>query len=165
MKALKWPFKAQQTRKISAELRGFSQTFHFALTVDGCQLLLKSSDEVAHILENSLHSAAIAEQSSKNISLILETLSSLPQTALAIEQAVQKLDEKASDEDDGKFLDWVRSSYMIDIGTKHQAIKKSRSPNTGQWIFEDPSYKQWETGSLPVLWAQGKPGAGKSVLM
>lgn len=165
MKALKWPFKAQETRKISAELRGFSQTFHFALTVDGCQLLLKTSDEVTHTLKSSLHSTAITEQNSKNIILVLETLSSLPQTTRAIEQAVQKLEEKAKIEDDKTILDWLGGPYLSNMHNKHQTIKKSRSPNTGQWIFRDLSYKRWKSGALPVLWGQGKPGAGKSVLM
>lgn len=33
MRALKWPFQAKDVRNISAELRGYTQTFHYAMTL------------------------------------------------------------------------------------------------------------------------------------
>lgn len=41
VRALRWPFKAEETNKISTEIRSYTQTFQFALTLDGCELLLQ----------------------------------------------------------------------------------------------------------------------------
>ncbi|KAF7352200.1 ANK-REP-REGION domain-containing protein [Mycena venus] len=35
---------------------------------------------------------------------------------------------------------------------------------TGEWFLEDPFLKDWESGSGEILWCQGMPGAGKTVL-
>lgn len=91
MKALKWPFNEIEIRNISAELRGYTQTFHNALTLDGCQLLLRTSSEVIQTLQTSLHSATITEQNAKNINLVLSIVTPLSETTLAIERGVQKL--------------------------------------------------------------------------
>lgn len=153
--ALKWPWKTREMQNISAELRGYTQTFHYALTLDGCELLLKSSSEVTQTLQISLHSATITDQNAINIGLILSTVTPLSEATLAIERGVQKLADE-------NFLKWLGAT---DPSARHQMIKKKRSPNTGQWIFHHTRYERWEAGALPILWAQGIPGAGKSVLM
>ncbi|KAJ7150077.1 ankyrin repeat-containing domain protein [Mycena crocata] len=35
---------------------------------------------------------------------------------------------------------------------------------TGDWLFEDPQFKTWESSSGKTLWCRGMPGAGKTVL-
>ncbi|KAJ7734706.1 ankyrin repeat-containing domain protein [Mycena olivaceomarginata] len=35
---------------------------------------------------------------------------------------------------------------------------------TCEWFLEDPSLKDWESGSGEILWCHGMPGAGKTVL-
>lgn len=155
LKALKWPFKTRETRDISAELHGYTQTFQFALTLDGCEILLKTSGDVSTILQNSLRSATITEESAENIGLILTIVTPLPEVTLAIQEDVKILIDE-------NMLKWLGAT---DTSAKHQTVKRRRSPNTGQWIFQDKCYKQWENDVSPVLWAQGKPGAGKSTLM
>jgi hypothetical protein len=155
IRALKWPFNAKEMQKISAELRGYIQTFHYALTFDGCELLLKTSSEVTQTLQTSLRSATVTEHNAKDISLILSIVTSSCQATPAIQRGVKYLVDE-------KFLRWLGAT---DTSVRHQMIKKKRSPNTGHWIFQNNSYKQWEAGALPILWAQGLPGAGKSVLM
>ncbi len=155
IRGLKWPFNAKEMQDISTELRGYIHTFHYALTLDGCELLLNTSSEVTQTLQTSLHSATITEQIAKDISLILSIVTPPCHATLAIERGVRYLVDE-------KFLIWLGAT---DTSVRHQMIKKKRSPSTGQWIFQDNSYKQWEAGALPILWAQGLPGAGKSVLM
>ena len=41
VRALRWPFKGEEANKISSEIRSYTQTFQFALTLDGCELLLQ----------------------------------------------------------------------------------------------------------------------------
>lgn len=37
-------------------------------------------------------------------------------------------------------------------------------PKTNNWIWTHPSYLRWSTSSAGILWIEGKPGSGKSVL-
>lgn len=154
-RALRWPFKAQETRDIAAELHGYIRTFNFALSLDGCKLLLQTSGDVCKILQESLRSTSISEENAKEIRQILSLVTSFSSPTLDIQQGVHKLVDE-------KFFEWLGAR---DMSGKHQIIRKKRSPDTGEWIFLDSQYKQWEDGLVPVLWAQGKPGAGKSVLM
>ncbi len=95
IRAFKWPFKAKETQNISAKLRGYTRVFHHAMTIHGCELLLKTSSEVNQTLRNSLYSATIAEQNAKNIRLILSIVIALSETTLAIERGVQKLGDES----------------------------------------------------------------------
>ena len=162
LRALKWPFKLEETQRISTELRGYTQTFQFALTLDGCQLLLQTSDEVSHHLEElSLLSAKTKEQI-EDIASVLEVISSLPQTTHTIREGVEKLEARARAEEEEQALNWLGPNLA---SAKHRLLRNNRLANTGEWIFSVDAYKQWDNGVSPILWGQGKPGVGKSVLM
>ena len=162
LKALRWPFKAEETQIISTELRGYIQTFHFALTIDGSQLLLRTSEEVTHQLQELSLSTATSTQQTKDIVSVLKAISSLPQTAYAIQKGVEQLEANAKVQEGGQTLDWLASDSA---SAKHQIVRKNRLANTGEWFFSLASYTQWQNGVAPILWGQGRPGVGKSVLM
>jgi ankyrin repeat protein len=42
--------------------------------------------------------------------------------------------------------------------------KGTRVSGTCEWISEDPSYRQWLEGTIPLLWICGGPGKGKTML-
>ena len=47
--------------------------------------------------------------------------------------------------------------------------RKKRSPDTGLWLFDESSFRQWiqssdDSRDLHMLWIHGAPGAGKTVL-
>ncbi|KAJ7706636.1 hypothetical protein B0H14DRAFT_3026059, partial [Mycena olivaceomarginata] len=44
-------------------------------------------------------------------------------------------------------------------------ISQSQQKGTGKWLFTDPHFQQWESGSGKTLWCHGIPGAGKTVLV
>ena len=161
LRALKWPFMLEETQRISTELRGYTQTFQFALTLDGCQLLLQTSDEVSHHPEDlSLLGTKIKEQI-EDIASVMEVISSLPQITDTIGEGVEKLEARAKAKEE-QALNWLGSNLT---SVKHQLLRKSRLANTREWIFSVNAHKQWNNGVSPILWGQGKPGVGKSVLM
>ena len=162
VRALTWPFKASETTKLLAEIRGFIQTFHLSLSIDGCQLLLKTSNEVSSILRKTLHMESVAKQNNQELALVIDFVSALPQTTLAINRGVQQLEARAKADDDERALEWLTGS---NTAAKHQAVTRNRLANAGQWIFDDLSYKKWQNNIQPVLLCHGKPGAGKSILM
>ncbi|KAF5702758.1 RGT2-Sensor of high external glucose concentration [Fusarium mundagurra] len=69
---------------------------------------------------------------------------------------------------DKKMLsDLVRSLRFDRMDTRRECISMP-SINTGQWLFEDPTFRTWKTSkhfSERLLFIKGKPGAGKSTLM
>ena len=55
LNALEWPFIGEAHRLAVASIRRWMQTFHFALTIDGCELLSKTASEVSLILISQSH--------------------------------------------------------------------------------------------------------------
>ena len=162
LRALQWLFKSQETRRISFELQGYTQTFQFALTIEGCQLMLRTADEVSSVLRKCDDMSKLTAQTAADISLMLQAVASLPQSTLAIKHEVRKLDVRAQDDEARKALDWLAGT---DASSKHQAVRKPRLANTGQWFIGGESFKEWQKCSKPILWCQGKAGVGKSILM
>ena len=162
LKTIRWPLKSEETQKLSMELRGYIQTFHFALSLDGCQLLLQSSEEVTARLEQLSLSTSTSEQQSKDITSVLQAVSSLPQTANAIRKGVKQLEDNAKVQEGEKALSWLASDQA---SIRHQTLRKNRLAKTGEWFFNMNHYKQWQKGDAPVFWVMGRPGVGKSVLL
>ncbi|KAJ7474244.1 hypothetical protein FB451DRAFT_286152 [Mycena latifolia] len=60
-----------------------------------------------------------------------------------------------------KILDWITP---LNFFQRQADIFSSWQPGTGIWLLSHAQFKTWESGSGEVLWCQGIPGAGKSVL-
>lgn len=54
LRRLKWPLNAASTKAAAQDLSRYSATFHFALSIEGCALLSKTSGEVSQILNQQL---------------------------------------------------------------------------------------------------------------
>ena len=53
-KIVVWPLGESEHQKTIEDLRAFAQWLHFALTIDGCSLLARTSNDVLEILGNQL---------------------------------------------------------------------------------------------------------------
>lgn len=151
LKALKWPFKADGTQQISMELRGYTQVFQFAITLDGCQLLLQTSNEVSHHLKDLISLSAITSQLTEDIALVTKTISSLPQTTCSIRKGIENLKAKAKVKEEEIVLNRLASDVA---SAKHQTIRRKRLANTGEWIFRLDAYAKWQDGVVPILLAK-----------
>ncbi|KAK4196326.1 hypothetical protein QBC40DRAFT_351857 [Triangularia verruculosa] len=62
---------------------------------------------------------------------------------------------------------WLRAANVINDQDKYTKLR-SGYPGTGYWLLDNPKFKEWfETPCQlvpPVLWLNGIPGAGKTVL-
>ncbi|KAK6977277.1 ANK-REP-region domain-containing protein [Favolaschia claudopus] len=68
-----------------------------------------------------------------------------------------------------QFHEVVNSWMILDFwdqidAAQRLAIIETRQPETGDWLLNDPKFKEWELGKGGVLWCSGIPGAGKTVL-
>ncbi|WQF78985.1 Putative tetratricopeptide-like helical domain superfamily, fungal STAND Goodbye [Colletotrichum destructivum] len=46
----------------------------------------------------------------------------------------------------------------------YSALNRTRTQGTCDWIFDDPSLKDWLAGKVRFLWISGNPGTGKSYI-
>jgi len=51
-----------------------------------------------------------------------------------------------------------------DIDTERKRLRRLTVNNTGTWICENETYRDWEKGHSRILWLSGPPGIGKSVI-
>ncbi|KAI9040290.1 uncharacterized protein KD926_008380 [Aspergillus affinis] len=58
-------------------------------------------------------------------------------------------------------LDWITD---IDYGPQHYSNLQTHQAGTGQWILESKEYQKWLETSGQVLFCQGIPGAGKTII-
>jgi SpoVK/Ycf46/Vps4 family AAA+-type ATPase len=187
---LRWPFDEKENRTAVQDLQGFIQTFQFALTIDGCALLSKTSNEVSDILNNQLEtfrrlkelpnyfstlSINISKESDQ-VSQILHIVTSLSDASVelhTISGGIQRVEQKLEDHDRKQMNQAViqkREEVLIWLSTfeyqkKHTDVCARRLADTGQWLLEREEFRNWlDPQSNNVLWCHGIPGAGKTVL-
>ncbi|KAJ4347326.1 uncharacterized protein N0V89_011267 [Didymosphaeria variabile] len=67
-----------------------------------------------------------------------------------------------------RFKSWLTP---VEVDDRMKFILRVRTPDTGNWIFNDPHFRAWafgdrrgKTNNKPLLWLSAGPGFGKSVL-
>ncbi|KAJ7602548.1 ankyrin repeat-containing domain protein [Mycena polygramma] len=67
--------------------------------------------------------------------------------------------QRAVDRD--QLIKWYSPLNML---PRHAAIYKNWELGTGIWLLEHRLFREWKSGTGKVLWCQGMPGTGKTVL-
>jgi hypothetical protein len=131
------------------ELRAFSQWMQFALSVDGCSLLSRTSDDVLKIMRQQL-------EWFKSVQGLKDQTTQLQQ-AVADQTRLLQDDYNAKTRND--ILSWISK---LDYDRKHQTIRSPRVQDTGSWLLERVEYVRWRDGdcSSNILWCHGIQGSG-----
>ena len=177
---LKWPFEHREVMQMMENLRRYSQTFQFAFTIEGFNLLSKSSHDATKglqemlevsrkISELSAQMGLSAEESSKRatqLETILSLVPTLAQTAAQvseISQAARLAEMREHERRSTDILDWLAPLSSLH---KHHDLQTRRAEGTGTWLLEHRDFLQWvnEGSGEHDLLCVGGPGAGKSVL-
>ncbi|KAH7381988.1 hypothetical protein BKA64DRAFT_584001 [Cadophora sp. MPI-SDFR-AT-0126] len=85
-----------------------------------------------------------------------------------VEDASRSLEKKQEEEQWKKYLD-VREWFSASNSTEadHESCQKAKSPGTGVWILKNEKVRNWLQPDVPessLLWVNGIPGAGKTIL-
>ncbi|KAH8646790.1 ankyrin repeat-containing domain protein [Xylariales sp. PMI_506] len=65
-----------------------------------------------------------------------------------------------SEESRAKMVVWLSDSP---IHLHHEIVSQLRTPNSGQWLLDHPTYRNWSRKSSPsALWIHGSVGLGKT---
>ncbi|KAJ7613770.1 ankyrin repeat-containing domain protein [Mycena polygramma] len=118
-------------------------------------------------LVKSLESSRQAQQDyhEQTVSLFTKTAEELGRYFNDLSSSIREVGEsqehhqRAVDRD--QIIKWYSPLNML---PRHAAIYKNREPGTGLWLLEHPLFQEWKLGTGKMLWCQGMPGAGKTVL-
>ncbi|KAE9370092.1 hypothetical protein N431DRAFT_484409 [Stipitochalara longipes BDJ] len=80
---------------------------------------------------------------------------------LAIRSA--ELEDENARQNERDFQQWISP---VNSYSRHIDIRRTRLANTGDWLFEKPEFKSWQSSTESVLlWILGGIGVGKSTLV
>ena len=148
-----WPLGKKEHLKTVQELRSFTNWMHFALSIDGCKLLSRTSDDVLRLLEQQFEHFKAVQSLEEKVAQISST----------VQGQERRLEDSATQNARTQILDWIS---MAEYYRKHHALRESRAQNAGAWVLQTPEYVEWRDGSdKTVLWCQGIQGSGKTNLV
>ncbi|KAJ5808621.1 ankyrin [Penicillium riverlandense] len=150
---LLWPFTEKELQKTVQELRNFTNWMQFALSVDGCRLLSRTSDDVLKLMGQQLDQFRTIQTLEADTLRILDVVKDQKRAIqVNIEQETRR-----------SILNWISTSKHYQ---KHQLIQASRAQNTGNWILQRDEFIKWRDDSSPsnVLVCHGIQGSGKTTL-
>lgn len=148
-----WPLSEKEHQKTVQDLRNFAHWMHFALSIDGCSLLSRTSNDVLKVLEGQF-------ENFRALQTLEDTTSQLND---AVKYQNQALQDDRSERIRERVLSWISK---IDHNQKHNSVRQPRVTGTGGWLLEQSEFLKWQDGSSVsnVLWCHGIQGSGKSVL-
>ncbi|KAF8460885.1 hypothetical protein DFH94DRAFT_360973 [Russula ochroleuca] len=90
---------------------------------------------------------------------------SAPSISGALE-SIQEIVSKMNKAERDKVRQDVRNWFSPpDPWKNHNVVHESRHSRTGSWLIQGDTYEEWKSsGSSSLLWINGKPGSGKSVI-
>ena len=177
---LKWPFQQKDVVAMVENLRRFTQLFQFAINIENCKILAKTSEDVEKALrevltasrkvselqlqygmdaEEATHRATQVEQTLRLLPLLLEdTLAEVKDMSHGVREAEIRERERRKTE----IIDWLAPISSL---TRHRDVQSKRAAGTGGWLLEHKDVVQWtslNSDSQHVL-CLGGPGTGKTV--
>ncbi|KAF8466110.1 hypothetical protein DFH94DRAFT_848535, partial [Russula ochroleuca] len=103
-------------------------------------------------------------QGEKDIEAALQSLDrlTLDEVRAAAAQILQAVNNGERDKVLRNVKEWLSPPNPW---TNHNVVRESRHTGTGTWLIQGDTYAEWKSsGPSSLLWINGKPGAGKSVI-
>ncbi|KAK2760061.1 ankyrin repeat protein [Colletotrichum kahawae] len=138
LRSLKWPFSADETKSLIADMATHRSTLELALS--------------AETLDKLLQSLASQDEIKAGLDLLSRKLDHIEE----IESRVKMDDQRQ------KIIDFF---LRVNPQPNFQTAMRLRQPLTGLWLTEsNQTYLKWRDIPNSSLWLSGIPGAGKTVL-
>ena len=146
-----WPLKQKEFDDSVAEIRAFCHLIHFALTVDACSLLSKTSDNIVKTLLQQLDG--------------LKLLNSIDEKIIPLQRSIEEQTRVLEDDRQNKqhhsLVAWLGGTGQE---IYHDRVRSQRVAGTGHWVLEHEQFLSWKAGLNHgnTLWCYGEMGAGKT---
>lgn len=177
---LKWPFQAKEVLRMVDNLRRFSSIFQFAVNIENCKILAKSSEEVEKTLkevliasrkvsELQLQFGMNAEEATRRAIEVEQALNFLPlllEETLAevkdISHGVRTVELRERERRKTEILDWLSPISSL---TRHRDVQAKRVAGTGNWLINHEEIVKWSTAATADhnILCIGGPGTGKTL--
>ncbi|ORY17151.1 hypothetical protein BCR34DRAFT_597232 [Clohesyomyces aquaticus] len=157
-RCVKWPLQREEHRHAVSNIRQCVQIFQVALSLDGWNMVSKSTDELHHLRQDHTNGNKILFQKlDKAESLSVELRNVMQSWNAKLEEfRLVRTDDERRD-----LLQWLSPS--VDPSSNYNDAIKSRKEDTGLWFLRSRSFRAWIKTS-GTLWLHGIPGCGKTVL-
>jgi hypothetical protein len=151
---LLYPLRKKPLEELKTTAKNMVQQLNLTIqviTLDGIQSIekitdgIKSTVDTTEILATQLQSTTLDTQTQAS------TTAADIRTLLSSEQSRELTD----------VLTWLSAP---DPSINHDQAREKHEPGTGEWLFECQAYKDWSSGSSPLLWVHGKAGCCKTIL-
>lgn len=139
---LRWPLKERETSQYISQMERHKGLFTFAVTIDQLWVKLAGQflSERTDLQVRNLSKAIKAKTDDTNC--VVHTL----QTELSAQISSEQI-KKCRD-----VLNWF---YTGNFDAKHVEISSKRQSNTGEWLFQEPEFKDWVSQQAKLLWGYG----------
>ncbi|KAG8753175.1 hypothetical protein FRC14_006356 [Serendipita sp. 396] len=98
-------------------------------------------------------------------SFLLALAGDQAKVTLNIEKSVNNVSDQLEDMKASEYrkevLRWFKGA---DPTTNHNAARKKHEPGTGEWLLDSEEFRVWMQEARKIMWLNGIPGAGKTVL-
>ncbi|OQV01598.1 hypothetical protein CLAIMM_06923 [Cladophialophora immunda] len=98
------------------------------------------------------------------MSLMLRSVHQYSLRSSLAAEALQRRDAFMDEREERKLLFQRLDPSSINIDENLEEGLKHHHPGTGDWFFECNEYISWSSGPSSLLWINGIPGSGKTVL-
>ncbi|KAF9883650.1 Ankyrin repeat and SOCS box protein 7 [Aspergillus nanangensis] len=173
---MKWPVYKPRVEGVMDRLRRYTQLFQFSLTVEGCAILSQTPEDVTAVLKLQRDASTKLHEITRGIKALETSAESYRNTAAELTLMVEsirsvvdpterllEIQAGVGNDRDVEILDWLSSSQGH---SRHDEVRARRTPGTGKWILDSPSFREWRDDASPrLLWFTGPPGSGKSTLL
>ena len=148
-----WPLKVKEHRQMIVDIRAFAHWVQFALTINGCTILAKTSTDVVDVLKKQVESFQLLQK-------VDDRTRSIERSQWEQSQALERIQ---ASEERNKILDWIST---LKHQQKHHDICRPRVKGTGDWLLHEDDFTKWmDAGQRDnVLWCQGIQGSGKTII-
>ena len=154
---LKWPLKEEEIRKIIDNMRTVSAQIQKAQTMDTMRMVRAIDSTTKEINETT----KATEQAVAFVKTAIVDAEAKQAAGEAKKKAEDK--QKVWEETREKFVEWL---VYPDPGENHNIACKAKNPaaNTGEWFLDGDDFKRFKESDRALLWLDGNPGCGKTVL-
>ncbi|KAF4626579.1 hypothetical protein G7Y89_g11575 [Cudoniella acicularis] len=151
-RSIVWPFKKDEQVETITILHRCVQIFQFSISIDGCDLLSKTNEEVSEIRKTQLNTSEEVTEILSLVGNIQFAVKDFGQLYQGIHSETTALHKGQLAGERENLLKWISSS--VDPSTNHNNAVKKREPDTGVWFLESDDFYTWmRSGSF--LWLYG----------
>ncbi|ROW16110.1 hypothetical protein VPNG_01962 [Cytospora leucostoma] len=156
---LLWPFQEEEHAYVVQRIKDYTQTFHFSVSLEGCELLAKTSQEVDRIRER-LDSSSGASEISAVVGRLNTSIEDWAETQRRQLKELESIRKSQQDNERLQLLVWLSKA---DPSTNYNTATKKKEPGTGEWFLASDAFTNW-LEAAGFVWLHGIPGCGKTVL-